>query len=116
MPGAGVQRFEPPVIEDQQVDGAEACKASRQAAIAVGEDQIGRVGTIISKGGRHHDGIRSQEVQKVLPSIVLTENNAEKTLGIKYTELIPVLTKAVQEQQAEIDALKAQVAALEARR
>jgi polyhydroxyalkanoate synthesis regulator phasin len=37
-------------------------------------------------------------------------------LGIKYTELIPVLTKAIQEQQAEIDALKAQVAALQARR
>jgi hypothetical protein len=60
-------------------------------------------------------GFIGQEVQKVLPSVVLTEGNAERTLGIKYTELIPVLTKAIQEQQAEIETLKAQVAALQAR-
>ncbi len=59
-------------------------------------------------------GFVAQEVQKVLPSVVLTEKNAEKTLGLKYTEIIPVLTKAIQEQQAEIEALKAQLAALKA--
>jgi Chaperone of endosialidase len=57
-------------------------------------------------------GFVAQDVQKVLPSVVLTENNAEKTLGIKYTELIPVLAKAIQEQQAEIEELRAELAAL----
>jgi hypothetical protein len=40
MPGPGVQRFKPPVIEDQQVDGAEACEASRQTAVAMGDGQL----------------------------------------------------------------------------
>lgn len=52
-------------------------------------------------------GFIAQEVEKVFPSAILTENNAEKTKGLKYNELIAVLTKALQEQQAEIRSLKA---------
>jgi hypothetical protein len=59
-------------------------------------------------------GFIAQEVQKVLPAVVLTENNSERTLGIKYTELIPVLAKAIQEQQAEIEQLRAELAAVRA--
>jgi hypothetical protein len=61
-------------------------------------------------------GFIAQEVQKVLPSVVLTENNAERTLGIKYTELIPVLAEAIQEQQAEIEQLRAELAAMKGAR
>jgi len=57
-------------------------------------------------------GFIAQDVVKVLPSVVLTEDNAEKTMGIKYTEIIPVLAKAIQEQQAEIEALRAEIAEL----
>jgi cell shape-determining protein MreC len=35
-----------------------------------------------------------------------------KTKSIAYSDLVPVLTKAIQEQQAEIEALKAQNAML----
>lgn len=52
-------------------------------------------------------GFIAQEVERVLPSVVLTENNAEKTKGLKYNEIIAVLAKAVQEQQAEIKSLEA---------
>ena len=45
----------------------------------------------------HQIGFVAQEVEKVLPSVVVTENNDEKTKGMKYTEIIPVLTKAIQE-------------------
>jgi hypothetical protein len=37
------------------------------------------------------------------------------TLGLNTTELIPILTKAIQEQQALIEALTARIAALENR-
>ena len=57
-------------------------------------------------------GFIAQDVEEVLPSVVLTENNSEKTKGIKYSDLIPVLTKAIQEQQAEIDELKQTVSQL----
>ena len=50
-------------------------------------------------------GLIAQEVQKVIPDIVLENegDNAEnKTLDISYTELIPVLIAGLQEQQSII--------------
>jgi hypothetical protein len=54
-------------------------------------------------------GLVAQDVEKVLPSVVVTEPSADKMKGMKYSELIPVLVKAIQEQQAEIDELKKQI-------
>ena len=65
-----------------------------------------------------HLGFVAQEVQQVLPEIVVdhewkeipdtTEKVWEKTerLGMKYAEIIPVLVKAMQEQQTIIDSQK----------
>jgi hypothetical protein len=50
-------------------------------------------------------GFIAQDVLPVLPDAVLTMSDADKTLGLKYNEFIPVLTKAIQEQQAEINEL-----------
>jgi hypothetical protein len=52
-------------------------------------------------------GFIAQDVMPVLPYVVLTMNNAEHTLGLKYDDFIPVLTKAIQEQQAQISTLTA---------
>jgi hypothetical protein len=54
-------------------------------------------------------GFIAQDVEKVLPSVVVTEPTAEKVKGMKYSELIPVLVKAVQELKAENDALRADI-------
>ena len=51
-------------------------------------------------------GFIAQEVERIAPTAVLTQDNAEKTKGLKYNELIALLTKAMQEQQAQIQALK----------
>lgn len=56
-------------------------------------------------------GLIAQEVREVFPGIVTEQ--ADGTLGIRYTELIPVLVKAFQEQQTEIDELKARIEQLE---
>lgn len=68
-------------------------------------------------------GFIAQDVEKVLPEIVLTQNNDEKTKGLKPTELIPFLTKAVQELSAandnlrsELDELRSEIDALKAAR
>ncbi len=50
-------------------------------------------------------GFIAQDVLPVLPDAVLTQNDAERTLGLKYDSFIPILTKAIQEQQEQIDAL-----------
>lgn len=48
-------------------------------------------------------GFIAQEVEKVLPQIVLTAKDKDKTKGLKYDEFIPVLTLAVQQLKAADD-------------
>lgn len=47
-------------------------------------------------------GFMAQEVQKIIPEIVHIPEQEDDYWSIRYTELIPVLTKAIQEQQTEI--------------
>jgi hypothetical protein len=79
----------------------------------------------------HQIGFISQEVQQVLPGLVKTakspahltqeeaKNKVKKQpteyLALDYTGMIPVLVKAVQEQQALIEAMKVEIAALKAK-
>ena len=68
-------------------------------------------------------GFVAQELEEVFPSMV--EESADKdadgndlgttTKTIKTTVLIPILVKAIQEQQAMIEELKQEVAALKAK-
>ncbi len=53
-------------------------------------------------------GFIAQEIQKVLPSVVIENKDADKTLAVSYTELIPVLTKAIQELNTQVETLKAE--------
>ncbi|HIF14785.1 MAG TPA: tail fiber domain-containing protein [Bacteroidetes bacterium] len=67
--------------------------------------------------GKHY-GFLAQQVQNVLPDLVI-ENELNiattdpdlktsietKFLSVKYTEIIPLLVKAIQEQQAQINML-----------
>jgi hypothetical protein len=57
-------------------------------------------------------GFIAQEVEKVLPDAILTQDNEEQTKGLKYSALIPVLTKAIQQLEAENEELKARSKAL----
>ncbi|WP_159521665.1 tail fiber domain-containing protein [Sunxiuqinia indica] len=66
---------------------------------------------IAEKAEKDQLGLIAQEVQEVFPEIV--SEREDGALGIRYTELIPVLIKAMQEQQAEIDDLKARIEKLE---
>ena len=48
----------------------------------------------------------------IAPTLILTENDADHTKGIKSFEMTALLTKAVQELQAEVVDLKTELAAL----
>ncbi len=48
-------------------------------------------------------GLIAQEVQPIIKEIVTTKDDAAKTLGISYTELIPILINAIKEQQQLIE-------------
>jgi len=58
---------------------------------------------------RNHLGFIAQEVETVLPQVVSTADDAMKTKSVAYSDIVPVLTKAIQEQQTEITDLKKQV-------
>mgnify|MGYP002084472046 CR=1 FL=1 len=49
-------------------------------------------------------GLLAQEVEKILPSIVYTDDEGKKL--INYIALIPVLIESVKTLQAEVDELK----------
>ncbi len=54
-------------------------------------------------------GLIAQEVQPYLKELVTINTKRDNTLGINYTELIPILIKAIQEQQELINSLQTTV-------
>ncbi len=63
------------------------------------------------QSGEQDIGLIAQQVEKVIPEVVHTDLYGMKS--IDYVKLTPILIKAIQEQQKEVDALQARVAALE---
>ncbi|MET3539001.1 tail fiber domain-containing protein [Chryseobacterium limigenitum] len=58
-------------------------------------------------------GFIAQEIKVTMPELVTTANDEIKTLGVNYAEMTVILTKAIQEQQKEIELLKEQIKILE---
>ena len=55
--------------------------------------------------GEGHDvGIIAQEVEKVLPEIVITRDNGKK--AVNYQKIIPLLVESIKELKTEIESLK----------
>ena len=52
-------------------------------------------------------GFIAQDVQAVLPEAVHVDDDADNTLNLQYSDVIPLLTAAIQELKAEFDAYKA---------
>jgi hypothetical protein len=58
-----------------------------------------------SKDYAGHDvGIIAQEIEKVLPEVVITRQDGYK--AVKYEKIIPLLVQGLKEQQEEINQLK----------
>ncbi len=55
-------------------------------------------------------GFVAQDLMQVVPDVV--EGSEDTQYGVNYSELIPLLTKAIQDQQDQIDSLKKQNAEL----
>jgi hypothetical protein len=54
-------------------------------------------------------GVLAHELQEVLPYAVFGEKDGKEMQGVDYSKIVPVLVKAIQEQQAQIEELKAKI-------
>jgi len=59
-----------------------------------------------------HLGLIAQEVDAVMPEAVQKSADANAPLGMNYSTLIPVLIKAIQEQQVTLDRAQAEIKTL----
>lgn len=59
----------------------------------------------------HEIGFIAQEVEKLIPDVVMTDKEGTKSLS--YGRLVATLTKAIQEQQEQINGLTARIKILE---
>jgi hypothetical protein len=53
----------------------------------------------------------AQDVKAVLPEAVDVKEDEQGTLGLRYTDVVPLLVAALKELKAEVDSLKAQLEA-----
>ena len=73
--------------------------------------------SIDKSNGEKTIGLIAQEVNKIIPEAVSVPENEENTLwSMNYEKLIPVLIKAIQEQQQTIENLKKRIEILEQNR
>lgn len=54
-------------------------------------------------------GFIAQEVDEVLPESVYHPENENENLGMDYIQIVPVVVKAIQEQQSEMEMMKEQL-------
>lgn len=61
--------------------------------------------SLYKTGGNGNEiGLLAQEVEKVLPNVVITDPDGNKL--INYTAIIPVMIDAIKTLQAEVEELK----------
>ena len=54
---------------------------------------------------KEYVGVSAQEVEKILPEVVVPAPIDDKYLSVQYDKLIPLLIEAIKEQQSQIDKL-----------
>lgn len=69
-------------------------------------------GKAFVKDGKASIGLIAQQVQQVLPQVVVTGGDEMKTLSVQYGNIVAVLIEAIKEQQKQISDLNDKVAHL----
>jgi hypothetical protein len=87
--------------------------------IANGLNKVDSLRAVIGKFKTDSPGVRrafliAQDVQAVLPEAVDADSDADGTLGLRYTETIPLLVSAIKELKTIVESQAARIAALEA--
>ena len=62
---------------------------------------------------KHDTGVIAQEIEQILPEIVVTRGDGYK--AVNYEKLIPLLIESIKNQQSQIDTLKDEINILKER-
>ena len=81
------------------------------------EDAVGKVCSLRAGTGRYltdeenvsRSFLIAQDVQAVLPEAVDVMEDEQGTLGLRYSDVVPLLVAAIKELKAEVDSLRAQL-------
>ena len=57
--------------------------------------------------GSHDIGVIAQEIEEILPEVVITRDNGYK--AVKYEKIVPLLIEAIKELKVEVDELKSKI-------
>ncbi len=77
-------------------------------------DKERTVGKKLKLDEKNHIGFIAQEVEKVFPQVVSTDDsNSENIKSIAYADIVPVLVEAIKEQQQEIEKLNEMIKELQ---
>jgi len=63
--------------------------------------------------GRTQIGLIAQDVRPILPELIVAGNDQSHTLSLNYIGLLPIVIRAIQEQQATIASLRNEIASLQ---
>jgi hypothetical protein len=66
-------------------------------------------GKAFTKDNKASIGLIAQQVQEVLPQVVITADDEIGTMSVQYGNIVAVLIEAIKEQQLQIEELKAKV-------
>ena len=66
-------------------------------------------------GGKHDVGFIAEEVGKILPEIVVYEENGVDAIGLDYSKITTLLVEAIKEQQKQIEELQKEIALLKSK-
>ena len=96
-------------IEDISLELTQSIKHLNPISYTFKEDSIFLIDKDAKEYKYTHYGLLAQDVQKVFPNLVYERDGI---LSINYIELIPLLIKAVNAQQEQIDELQAEIVGL----
>lgn len=65
-----------------------------------------KINYTVTESGKEEIGLLAQEVEKILPQLVNTDNDGFKS--IEYSKLVALLIEAIKEQQSQMNTLKAE--------
>jgi len=109
--GLSTNRWTTVYATNNVINTSDIREKSDIASLNYGLKEILQLHPVLFKWKKYPDqgynlGLIAQEVQPVISEVVDTGSGPENLMGIKYSALIPVLIKSIQEQQEIIDLQK----------